>query len=69
MDQSLVHMNFPRNFICLDQWRSKFSESFSLYRYWSIRLSRPQSTHRASLGALPRSTSRNFLFSTPCDWP
>ena len=31
-------MNFPRN-IRMDQWRSKFSESFSLDRYWSIECS------------------------------
>ena len=31
-------MDFPTE-ICMDQWRSKFSESFSLDRYWSIECS------------------------------
>ena len=34
----MVHMNFPPE-IRMDQWHSKFSESFSLDRYWSIECS------------------------------
>ena len=38
MDQWLVHMNFPTD-ISMDQWRSKFSKSFSLDRHWSLECS------------------------------
>ena len=37
MDQWLVHKISPE--IYMDQWRSKFSRSFSLDRYWSIECS------------------------------
>ena len=42
MDQWLVHYEFPPKLvgtnaeISMDQWRSRFSESFSLDRHWSI---------------------------------
>ena len=41
--------------ICMNQWRSKFSESFSLDRYWSIECSSLQNLRQ------------NLWFSSTCD--
>ena len=46
----LVHTNFPKD---MDQWRSKFFESFSLDRYWSIERSSLQPRlYESSLNSL-----------------
>ena len=42
----------------MDQWPSKFSESFGLDRYWSIECSSLPGTPAMAAGRLPPGTAR-----------